>query len=143
VIHRTFRSLDAPPKLLGFSVRQWAALIAQSSATLTILYFTHLPAKPAITLVVFLVGLPAALTYVSASGGLQLGGLVCDFLRWRLCRQSLAAVPSGFDDAPGLLVVSERDAQRPCAPTHRYPGEHAGAWDSTLAELVHGERWTR
>ena len=33
MIHRTFRSLDDAPKLVGFTLRQWAALIAGAGAT--------------------------------------------------------------------------------------------------------------
>ena len=39
MIHRTFRSLDDAPKLVGFTIRQWAALIADS---LLVLGFVHL-----------------------------------------------------------------------------------------------------
>ncbi len=80
MIHRTFRSLDEAPKLVGFTLRQWAGLIAGASAVLGLVYLAHLPTKAAITLSVFLVGLPAALTYVSESGGLQLGALLRDLL---------------------------------------------------------------
>ena len=31
MIHRTFRSLDDPPKLVGFTIRQWVTLIAASA----------------------------------------------------------------------------------------------------------------
>ena len=37
MIHRTFSSLDDPPKLVGFTVRQWAALIAASSLLLGVI----------------------------------------------------------------------------------------------------------
>jgi hypothetical protein len=96
VIHRTFRSLDDPPKLVGFTIRQWAALIAGTISALALVHLAHLPAKAAITLLVFTIGLPAALTYVSESGGLQLGGLARDALRWSLAVKSL----SGASDAP-------------------------------------------
>jgi hypothetical protein len=38
VIHRTFRSLDQPPKLVGLTIRQWAALIATNAIDLQALY---------------------------------------------------------------------------------------------------------
>jgi hypothetical protein len=90
VIHRTFRSLDEPPRLVGFTIRQWAALIADTTTVLGIVYLAGLPVKAAITLIVFTVGLPAALAYVSESGGIQLGGLLRDLLRWRVARRALA-----------------------------------------------------
>jgi len=65
VIHRTFRSLDQAPKLVGFTVKQWAALIAGALSVIGLIHLAHLPTKPAITLCVFIIGLPAALTYVS------------------------------------------------------------------------------
>ncbi len=89
MIHRTFRSLDEAPKLVGFTVRQWGALIAASALALAVIHIMHVPAKPAITLCVFTIGLPAALTYVSESGGLALGQLLRDMCRWRLRSKSL------------------------------------------------------
>jgi hypothetical protein len=89
VIHRTFRSLDQPPKLVGFTIRQWAALIADTALVLAVVYTAGLPAKAAITLVVFTVGLPAALTYVSETGGIQLGQLLRDVVRWRTSPHTL------------------------------------------------------
>jgi hypothetical protein len=89
VIHRTFRSLDQAPKLVGFTIRQWAALIAETVVILALVYATGLPVKAAISLLVLTVGLPAALAYVSESGGLQLGVLLADMLRWRTRPQTL------------------------------------------------------
>ena len=51
--HRTFRSLDEPPKLIGFSIRQWAALICGGLALLGLVQLAALPTKAAITLAVF------------------------------------------------------------------------------------------
>jgi hypothetical protein len=99
VIHRTFRSLDQPPKLVGFTIRQWAALIADAALILGIVYVAALPAKAAITLTVFTVGLPAALAYVSETGGIQLGLLLRDLIRWRVGPRNLspgvAKAPAG------------------------------------------------
>ncbi len=103
MIHRTFRSLDDPPKLVGFTIGQWVALIAASAVVLAIVGLTHLPGKPAITLLTFTVGLPAALTYVSESGGLKLGRLLADMLRWRLARKRMQA--SEQLEAPQCAVV--------------------------------------
>jgi len=89
--HRTFRSLDEPPKLIGFSIRQWAALIAGGLALLGLVQVAGLPAKAAITLAVFTLGLPAALMYVSEAGGLRIGVLLRDALAWRLAPKHLAS----------------------------------------------------
>jgi hypothetical protein len=89
MIHRTFRSLDQPPKLVGFTIRQWALLIADTTLVLGVVYVAGLPVKAAITLMVFAVGLPAALAYVSETGGIQLGQLLRDLLRWRVGPRNL------------------------------------------------------
>lgn len=105
MIHRTFRSLDQAPKLLGFTVKQWALLIAGTLMVLGLVYLAHLPGKPAITLCVFVIGLPAALTYVSESGGLQLGVLLRDMWRWRWGTHTLSAAAEGAGRARGLVVL--------------------------------------
>jgi hypothetical protein len=133
VIHRTFRSLDDPPKLVGFTIKQWAALIAGASAVLGVVYVTHLPTKPAITLCVFVIGLPAALTYVSESGGLHLGVLLGDMWRWRWGAHTLPAASPDGRRARGLLVVAaagESPQERPGQ------GPQAGVEDTAL-----WERW--
>jgi DNA helicase HerA-like ATPase len=108
VIHRTFRSLDDPPKLVGFTIRQWVLLIAGSILVLAFVRISGLPEKAAITLLVFTIGLPAALTYVSESGGLQLGGLIRDALLWRIRRKTLPAATerTGERDARRLLGLT-------------------------------------
>jgi hypothetical protein len=91
MIHRTFRSLDQPPKLVGFTVRQWLALIGGAAALLAVVHALALPAKAAITLGVFTLGLPAALAYVSETGGLRVGSTLWDAVCWRLGTKLLAA----------------------------------------------------
>jgi hypothetical protein len=110
--HRTFRSLDQPPKLLGFSVRQWAALIAASIVVLGVVHLASLPTKAAITLAVFVLGLPAALAYVSESGGLRIGALLLDALCWRLAPTQLSAATGETDATDGRPTVRRRVARR-------------------------------
>jgi hypothetical protein len=105
VIHRTFRSLDQAPKLVGFTIGQWVALIADASIVLGIVYAAGLPVKAAITLTVFTVGLPAALAFVSESGGVQLGRLLTDVIRWRTGPSTLPA-GAGKGSAAALLGVA-------------------------------------
>lgn len=133
MIHRTFRSLDEAPKLLGFTLRQWAALIAGGSAVLGVVYLTHLPTKAAITLCVFLVGLPAALTYVSESGGLQLGLLLRDAWCWRFHSHLLP--PASPEHAPvcRLVVLAWSEESTPIA-RDREP-------DAFLDDLLAEKRW--
>lgn len=111
MIHRTYRSLDRPPKLLGFTIGQWAALIAGTAAVLGVVYLTGIAVRAAVTLGVFIVGLPAALTYVSESGGLELGRLLSDMLRWRIARKTLHA-HAGNDSGAGLLIAERRAGRR-------------------------------
>jgi len=85
--HRTFRSLDEQPKLMGFTFWQWARLLALSTAVIGLVLALGLPAKAAISLCAFLIGLPAALTYVSEAGGEQWGRLIVDAVRWRVGAQ--------------------------------------------------------
>jgi hypothetical protein len=133
VIHRTFRSLDDAPRLVAFTLRQWAALIAGSLAVLTLVHLSHLPTKPAITLVVFTIGLPAALTYVSESGGLQLGLLLRDCWRWRFARHALPPASPECPRARGLLVLEWTEE----------PDQHQRRVreDPALDGLLTGERW--
>jgi len=133
VIHRTFRSLDDPPKLVGFTIKQWAALIAGASAVLGVVYVTHLPTKPAITLCVFVIGLPAALTYVSESGGLHLGVLLGDMWRWRWSAHTLPAASPHGRRARGLLVLAAAEESPQGRPGQ---GPQAGVEDTAL-----WERW--
>jgi hypothetical protein len=105
VIHRTFRSLDQPPKLVGFTIRQWAALIADASAVLAVVYVAGLPVKAAITLIVFTVALPAALAYVSETGGIHIGLLLRDLIRWRMGSRQLTP-GAGKASAGSLLGVT-------------------------------------
>jgi hypothetical protein len=135
VIHRTFRSLDDAPKLVGFTMRQWGALIAATCAVLGFVYLAHVPTKPALTLCVFAIGLPAALTYVSENGGLQLGVLLRDLLSWRFSRHLLEAATSGCADARGVVLSrGEWDADT-------RPGEVQQAKDPELDRLLSTERW--
>jgi hypothetical protein len=109
VIHRTFRSLDDAPKLVGFTVKQWAVLIAGSGLLVGVIHIAHVPTKPAITLCVFVIGLPAALTYVSESGGLQLSVLLRSMWRWRWSTHTLAAsLPGEACRARGVVILVER-----------------------------------
>ncbi len=112
MIHRTFRSLDEAPKLVGFTVKQWAALIAGSGLLLGVIHLADMPTKPAITLCVFVVGLPAALTYVSESGGLQISALLRAMWRWRWSTHTLrASTPGRGRRARGVLVLADTQQQ--------------------------------
>ena len=133
MIHRTFRSLDEAPRLVAFTIKQWAVLIVGSAAVLGLIHLSHLPTKPAITLCVFVIGLPAALTYVSESGGLQLGVLLREMWRWRWSRHALPRASPERPRAHGLVVLASLEE-----PGRQGQGAHD---DPSLAELLSEERW--
>ena len=84
MIHRTYRRLDEPPKLAGFSFAQWLGLLVLGGAVYGVCRLVSLPTQPAISLFTLLVGGPAALIYFSESGRPSLLRLARDFLRWAL-----------------------------------------------------------
>jgi hypothetical protein len=84
MIHRTYRRLDEPPTLAGFSFAQWLGLLMLGGAVYGVCRLLSLPTQPAISLFTLLVGGPAALIYFSESGRPSLLRLVRDFLRWAL-----------------------------------------------------------
>jgi hypothetical protein len=132
VIHRTFRSLDEAPRLVAFTIKQWAVLIVGTLAILALIHVSGLATKPAITLCVFVIGLPAALTYVSESGGLQLGVLLRECWRWRWSHHVLPPASPERPHARGLLVLAR--VEEPSS--HNWQARE----DPSLAELL-CERW--
>ena len=133
MIHRTFRSLDDAPRLVAFTIKQWGALIAGGLAVLGLIHLSHLPTKPAITLCVFVIGLPAALMYVSESGGLQLGVLLRECWRWRWARHLLPPASPERPRARGLLVLAWTEEPN----LHSHEAREDPALDGLLTE----ERW--
>jgi len=47
VIHRTFRSLDDAPKLVGFTIKQWATLILGAGSVLGLIHLGPPAREPA------------------------------------------------------------------------------------------------
>jgi hypothetical protein len=104
VIHPTYRSLDAPVKLVGFTLRQWAAVIVGATLVIAVVVAASLPTKVAISLCVLLIGVPVALTYVSETGGLALATLLRDCIAWRARGREFPADAPADARAPGLLI---------------------------------------
>lgn len=101
--HRTFRSLDEQPRLVGFTFWQWVRLLALSGVVIGFVLVLGLPAKAAISLCAFLIGMPAALTYVSEVGGVQWVTLLVDAVRWMIGARRLDAPRSTIElAAPSL-----------------------------------------
>ncbi len=82
MVHRTYRRLDEPPKLAGFSFSQWLGLIALGGLVFGLERLLGLPTQPAISLFTLLVGGPAALMFFSESGRPILLRLARDSARW-------------------------------------------------------------
>jgi PrgI family protein len=131
VIHRTFRSLDDAPKLVGFTIKQWATLILGAGLVLGVIHLAHVPTKPAISLCVFLIGLPAALTYVSESGGLQLSVLLRAMWRWRWSTHTLQVASPADNRARGLVILTEGEEALDERPGQGSPldAEDAALWE--------------
>jgi PrgI family protein len=108
MIHRTYRSLDAPVKLLGLSWRQWLCLITGGGALIAAVHFIGIPARPAISLCTITIGVPLALAYLSEETGFSLGRLVADMARWRLERHAFE--PGAREDLVALVVRTEEES---------------------------------
>ncbi len=81
-MHPSYRRLDEPPKLAGFSLTQWIALLAWGGAVGGVEHLLGIATQPAISGFTLLVGGPAALVYFSESGRPSLLRLVRDLTRW-------------------------------------------------------------
>jgi hypothetical protein len=113
MVHRTYRRLDEPPKLAGFSFTQWLGLILLGGTVFGLERLLSLPTQPAISLFTLLVGGPAALMAFSESGRPSLLRLARDAARW-LCR------PRQHHPGPGPLAALE--VRQPGSPTTRRRG---------------------
>jgi hypothetical protein len=82
MVHRTYRRLDEPPKLAGFSFTQWLGLIVLGAAVFGAERLIGLPTQPAISLFTLLVGGPAALIHFSETGRPSLLRLARDAVLW-------------------------------------------------------------
>lgn len=85
-MHRTYRWLDSPPRLLGFSFQQWLALVIAIAGGYGLARLLHLPFKLAASVGVFAIGLPAALAYLSEGDGMPVGRVVLDGMMWLWAR---------------------------------------------------------
>ncbi|HXQ00021.1 MAG TPA: hypothetical protein VN845_08145 [Solirubrobacteraceae bacterium] len=133
-MHRTYRWLDAPPRLLGFTFSQWAMLILAVGAGYGCVKLLHVPAKIAISTGVFLIGLPAMLAYLSEGDGLGLGRLIADAVVW-MCSVRVfdAAVDSSLPRVRGVRVEPRMDGDVSVV-------EHEPATEM-LEELFREGRW--
>jgi hypothetical protein len=121
MVHPSYRRLDEPPKLAGFSFMQWLALLTLAGAVGGVEHLLALPTQPAISAFTLLVGGPAALMYFSESGRPSLLRLVRDLARW-------VARPHVYEPGAGrprsVLVRPDREPTRARA---RRNDAHTGA----------------
>lgn len=128
MIHRTYRSLDAPVKLVGFTLRQWVAILAGAGVVIGLVVAAGLPAKAGISLCTLLIGVPVAMTYVSENGGLQLATMLRDCVRWRLHAHELPTACPPRAHTPGVQLdrdspsAYESEATDPPAAVARFAG---------------------
>lgn len=111
MIHRTYRRLDEPPKLAGFSFTQWLALLMLGGAVYGVCRGLALPTQPAISVFTLLVGGPAALIYFSESGRPSLLRLARDFVHWLV--RSRVHEPGAGRVRPLRIIAKPERTQEP------------------------------
>lgn len=116
MIHRAYRTLNDPPKLLGFTGLQWFALVVTGALAIGATQLIGVPAKPAISFCALILTTVAAIAYAAEPGGVQPLGLVADSIRMAARPRGYAAgmPPAPSTAAIGLLVEGARasvDAQ--------------------------------
>src|SRR4051794_30958983 len=115
MIHPTYRSLDAPVKLLGLSWRQWIALLIGGGTLVAVVHYAGVPSRPAISLCTILIGVPLALAYLAEETGFSVGRLIWDMSRWAFETRRLSSGANGRT-MRGLFVrgkPSRGDGSRP------------------------------
>jgi len=109
MIHRAYRSLNEPVRLLGFTAAQWLALVATGAVAVGATQLVGLAARPAITACALVVTTVAATAYASEPGGIRPLGLLVDLVRmlWRPSRYASGIAPAAEKPTLGLLVVGD------------------------------------
>lgn len=106
----TFRWLDDPPRFLGLTFANWIMLVVGGGGLAAVLHFAHVPWRPALILLIFVVGIPTALAVLGESVGPGVNELLVNALRWR-------AHPHHYDPAAVAaqkvgVVVPDDDAPK-------------------------------
>lgn len=103
-------------RFAGYSLKQWAALLVGGGGLIGLVSVLNVPTRPAITLCAFVIGVPAAIAYVSEGGGVSPAQLVRDLWHWRTRPRRLHG---GADsEVTAVLVAPDRDdaASAPTRP---------------------------
>lgn len=121
MIHRAYRSLNDPVKLLGFTAAQWLTLVLTGALAVAATQLVGLSVKPAITVCSLILTSVAATAYASEPGGVRPVGLLLDTVRM-LTRSRRYAPGIGSPPAKptlGLLVTGDRERDTAVAPVDR------------------------
>src|SRR5215218_1906785 len=109
MMHRAYRTLNDPPKLLAFTALQWLALVATAALAIGATQLVGMPAKPAISLCALVLTTVAAIAYSSEPGGVQPIGLLRDCVTMALQpREYAPGMPETMTPKLGILVVGDR-----------------------------------
>lgn len=113
-MHRAYRTLNDPPKLLGFTGWQWVALVLTGALAIGSTQVVGLPVKPAISFCALVLTTVAAIAYATEPGGMQPLGLLADALRMLTrARTYECGMPVADPKAAiGVLVVGAADSER-------------------------------
>ncbi len=133
-MHRTYRWLDAPPRLFGLSFRQWLLLVLAVGAGYGLVRALDIPGKVAVSAGVFAIGLPATLAYLSEGDSLPFGRVLVDAVVWLgACR---VFTPGACMPSRRLPVVRVREHGHPDTPARTND-----ASDRLLEQLLEDGRW--
>jgi hypothetical protein len=154
-VHRTYRWLDASPRLFGFTVWQWGVLIVTIATGYGVTRLLGLPVKVAVSAGVFVIGLPAMLVYLSDGEGPPLGMLLRDALGWCWSRIAgstvvdastllglVAVAQDGLmvrEDCTHLRYLEVLDPPNPLVADEEANEQFAQALAGVLARLQHGQ----
>lgn len=133
-MHRTYRWLDAPPRLFGLSFRQWLSLVFAVGAGYGVVRLLHIPGKVAVSGGVFAIGLPATLAYLSEGDSLPFGRVLVDAIFWlATCRMFTPGACVSSRRLPVVLVGAQEHGDSPL--------EDAQPSGGLLERLIDDGRW--
>lgn len=108
MIHRAYRSLNDPVRLLGFTAPQWLTLIVTGALAVGATRLVGLATRPTITICALVLSSVAAVAFAAEPGGARPLGLLYDLLRMLRRPHSYApGMPPSARPTLGLLVDGE------------------------------------
>jgi hypothetical protein len=120
MMHRAYRTLNDPPKLLAFTALQWLALVGTAAFAIGATKLVGMPAKPAISLCALVLTTVAAIAYSSEPGGVQPVGVCRDLLAMVLQpREYLPGMSQPAAPALGIVILGTRSRDAGPPPVDR------------------------